>query len=942
MEDGLPSNHIYRICQDKKGLIWIATPNGVSAFDGIDFKNFTVEDGLCDKDILQTFADSQGRVWFSGFNGLLCFFKDGKFYNNKNTPWLPRSLSGRYFKHIVETKDKEILFTDGLSLFKLNPSDEIEEIKKEHPIAWCYFGRNEEIIYPDKTEISFMGEAGAWGLKEDGWYQYNFRTSQTNFMFPTYDEGKNTWAHIFYDEKIEGYWISSAQGLVLWIANKRGIKYSKILDFHALLDFRDRAGNYWIATNKGVYFLKAELLKTNFHELPPLSDGNTIRSITADDAGNIWLGFSDGLLAKSKNNSFIFFEDKYAPNSNCHLKDITRASNGWLLISNDCGLVVIKKPKQTNGKDLNILRKFNKTGLGYFENNQFYLLNHTSSKSAIVLNNGQIYLGDFRGIVKPENTSNKITYEKIFNERVHLLRAGKKTIWANSNQGLIKCEQDSCFAQNFDEPKLKERLIDIEVIDDDFVWVATISSGIFCVYKNKIYNISRKDGLASQSCNSISVQGDSVIWMGSPPGLHRIKYTIKDEILKIDKIELYGKNHGLQSKNIDKVYASKNSVWVTSGKGLLNFTEKNLGKDQNPPCPYISNISIQNKDTIIHENYNLPHNKNSISIAYRDACFKSTQYEYQLKGLDNNWIPTTQSQVNFSYLSPGSYSFFLRAQNGEVVWSEKKQMTAFYIRPALWQRWWFWPAIALLIGLGIAWLVYLRFKRREQRTTLLREIEDYKHKALSAQINPHFMFNALNSIQSYILKNDKKNANKYLSNFAKLMRLTLDNSLETQISLAQELEALELYMSLEAIRFSKKFEYEIQVAPEIDTTKTKIPSLLIQPFVENAIWHGIMHKAESNGKIWIRIKREGEMLQCEVEDNGIGRKKAAEIKKSSHRLKHKSAGMSITEKRLQLLNSLKKFKYNYQITDLYKDGQPSGTKINFSIPHILNSNQTTP
>jgi LytS/YehU family sensor histidine kinase len=232
--------------------------------------------------------------------------------------------------------------------------------------------------------------------------------------------------------------------------------------------------------------------------------------------------------------------------------------------------------------------------------------------------------------------------------------------------------------------------------------------------------------------------------------------------------------------------------------------------------------------------------------------------------------------------------------------------------------------------------VQQKFKAHLERSERERQLAELKQKstememqALRAQMNPHFIFNSLNSINMFILENNKLLASEYLSKFSRLVRLILQNSQEAFIPLERELEALQLYLELEALRFENKFEYKIDVDDDVDSTMLKVPPLIIQPYAENAIWHGLMHKKEK-GLLEIEVYREDEMLIYKITDDGIGRKKAAELKSKSASTQ-KSMGMRITADRIDMLRQQNKT--SITITDLVlADGNPGGTEVLIKIP----------
>jgi len=242
--------------------------------------------------------------------------------------------------------------------------------------------------------------------------------------------------------------------------------------------------------------------------------------------------------------------------------------------------------------------------------------------------------------------------------------------------------------------------------------------------------------------------------------------------------------------------------------------------------------------------------------------------------------------------------------------------------------------LILIIFIGILLLRQNKMKTKERISEMNHKISEITQQNLRQQMNPHFIFNTLNSIQYYVFQNDKIASNNYMTKFAALMRKTLDNSQYTSIPIKEEIDALNLYLELESLRFKGKFDWDIKVDDEIDTLLYKIPTMLIQPYVENSIGHGLMHKENGKGEIHIDLKLEEDSIKCTIEDNGIGREKAIKIKKNKNR-NHNSLGTSITESRLKLVNAIYGRKMRIQYTDL-KDynGEPVGTRVVINIPII--------
>jgi uncharacterized membrane-anchored protein YhcB (DUF1043 family) len=311
-------------------------------------------------------------------------------------------------------------------------------------------------------------------------------------------------------------------------------------------------------------------------------------------------------------------------------------------------------------------------------------------------------------------------------------------------------------------------------------------------------------------------------------------------------------------------------------------------------------------------------------------------YIHKLEGFETSWSPpTSQNNVTYSNLPPGNYVFKVRCCNNQGVWSMEPLTFLFSVDYPFWQHWWFALLILSFIGLVIFSIFRIRLnqvkKEQEKESKTQIEIAKNELKALRAQMNPHFLFNSLNSIQHYIINNKGEEAVFYLNRFAKLMRMILNNSEKSSITLNEEIEALKIYIDLERMRFSNLFNYEIIIDQNLDSDYEQIPAMLLQPYVENAILHGLTPK-DSSGFLKITFFIKDNFIHVYIEDNGIGRKKAQELKNQS-RKNHASMGMKITTDRLRLLSDVQQASYSVNFTDLYDAKQnPIGTRVEISWP----------
>jgi hypothetical protein len=336
----------------------------------------------------------------------------------------------------------------------------------------------------------------------------------------------------------------------------------------------------------------------------------------------------------------------------------------------------------------------------------------------------------------------------------------------------------------------------------------------------------------------------------------------------------------------------------------------------------------------------LPSDYNTISFYYRGICLTNPEkvlYSRKLDGVDKEWSePGPEDYIKYSNLAPGKYTFRVRSCNNEGVWNKKETMFSFSVKFPFYLTWWF----LLISFVGLFGIIYSIFMvriyniKKKQRLDFDRKVEMSKIelKALRSQMNPHFIFNSLNAIQHYIFHTKSDEAIKYLNKFARLVRIILNNSDRQTVTVGEDLEALRLYLELEQMRFEDKFEYEITVDESVDLDYDIMPPLLMQPYVENAILHGLNPKAVK-GTLTIRLASENNFLICTITDNGIGREKSAEMKRTMPFKKHTSMGMKITEERLKILNEINNSQLSVTITDL-KDEHNNvlGTRVELFVP----------
>ncbi len=480
------------------------------------------------------------------------------------------------------------------------------------------------------------------------------------------------------------------------------------------------------------------------------------------------------------------------------------------------------------------------------------------------------------------------------------------------------------------------------------LWVGSLSGLAKIDLESKTVDTiyTEKDGLPDKSIHSMLASDANTLWLGTPKGL--VRFLIKEQIF-----QTFSLADGTQSSEFYLWAAIKRpngELWFGGSNGITIVRPDDISYLETKPVVKITGIKINDLErpgladsktgatNITQINHlDLDYGDNTLSfefvaIEYSDPT--NNQLRYMLKGADDHWLELKKGELGFARypkLSHGDYTLVIQAANSDGVWGDPVEVIKVKINPHWTNTWPFKISISILVGL-LTWLIIrYRIAQIQEKADLNTRVAENKMAALRSQMSPHFVFNSLQTVNGFIAKQDLRGAMEYINQFARLMRVILENSREGQISLEREIELLELYMKIESRRFSNPFTYSINVGEEVDTYNMEIPSMLLQPFVENAIKHGLFHKKEG-GHINIAFLRKNGSLKCVVEDNGVGRAKTAEINAQQGR-NHTSRGLQIVNERLAIIRAANPGEYDVKITDLLDRQQnPSGTRVEITLP----------
>ncbi len=486
----------------------------------------------------------------------------------------------------------------------------------------------------------------------------------------------------------------------------------------------------------------------------------------------------------------------------------------------------------------------------------------------------------------------------------------RQKICAGNNKGIYELE-NNILSPVIENDSLFQNISSLFGTPDN-IWIGTESNGLFrYTYSSK----ALKKINAANYIRQIRPDTDSTLLIASNEGI--LILLQKDGTL----LQQYSMLNGLLSNEIQDAHFDKNKyIYVASSEGLqcldrtTNMKYPTSSEDLN-----VKSISAGGKHIAVDSSLQLAHTLNDVSIHYHLMSFasnKNVQYFTKLTPLESNWQPTQERSINYLDLSPGNYTFHLKAQ--DIYSNEVTHLPIkIYIKPPFWKTIWFrlllLAALVALIALIIRYLNYNNQQKLKKEKAINRKMAELELSALRAQMNPHFVFNALGAIQYHIQINEVEEADSYLTSFAKLMRKYLDSSKERMITLQQEIELLSLYTRLEQMRFEDLFKVSIHTHPELDRTSILVPSMMIQPFIENAVNHGLNERRDGKGQLHINFYEKEDILHCEIKDNGIGRENA----KKNKRKGHKSRGMSIIGEKVETLRQSEIADISIKIDNLY-------------------------
>lgn len=994
IDNGLAQGSITGIVHGNDGYIWIATADGLHRYDGYNFKIYRNDPqnkhSLPDNYISCLFEDSKGNLVIGLFSGEVCIlnknsstFKELKINQGQNLETANPVTSIN-----EDGKGNYLIGYDGGGLVKYDTAKHQSKTFKTGLSAELKSNSIKCIIKDNYTGNFWVGTSL-------GLYEYNANMESITQFKTTSKLDSQSITTVLTPEPDKIFIGTYGQGLYQYIrggdsAVRLKLPKSKGTRFISFLKKTPNRNEIWIGTLGGIYKWEGQsiTLYTNNPLNPESLVDNNTQSAIIDRFGSLWIATINGLSRFDRrlklfnlfrefrwkdtlinNNVYCIYED---PSKTIWMGSL---SSGIIKFNPETEEITAWPVIKTQEIETRMVRTIYKDRSGQLwigsrdkglfkffpEQNRFeaingakgYKISSITIRSIYEDREGNLWIGTANGLNKYDRKTNHF----------EIFRAVKESPNNNSIYQISESADDrflylACFRGGFQIFNKADKTFKLfttnlpiknnigksyamcfEMLGKDSVMVGTYGGGL-CIINlktGKSRSITEKQGLANNSVYGILRQGD-IFWLSTNRGLSSFN-------IRTNFIRNFGIKNYIQSNEYNEGAYCKTSDGTFYFGGVNGF---NYFKPSNFPSgneTYKTEITgIKKGDAEVPflmdkkgERYiQLNYNDNLISFEFATLNFISTnanQYAYKLEGFDDNWIKAgNRTTAYYTKLSPGHYTFRVKALTADSLSQNPGAFINIIIEPPFWQTWWFYSIIVLFI-LGIIYLV-IKWRTSVINKNYSHKLAELELKALRSQMNPHFIFNSLNSIQYFILKKEPKDAYNYLTKFSSLMRMILQNSKHKSISLQAEHDWLKTYLELENLRMENTLDFNITIDKNLHPDRIYVPTMVLQPYVENAIIHGLLPK-EGNRKLTIEILAEGQNLKCIISDNGIGRTSSHELNKT--RLKHhESTAMNLTKDRLAILNIETGNGVGTNVIDMFDEhGNSIGTKVELILPLII-------
>jgi two-component sensor histidine kinase len=915
VEDGLPSNETYHVIQDRNGYIWSAGDQGVTRFDGEKIDVFGASDGMTDESVYKLYEDYRGRIWAVTSNKRLCYFENDSFHpyefndsilSNTTDVGIPLNIA-------VDSSNAVYVSYQCDGMLKIDSAGKVQSVGTRGLINGKKGTRTDRRLaweYVESTGVLLSYNTATYTAKFG-----HDQSSTTHYIMYRSSSGARDTMHIFRNEVDYSAVLTSKSvhyGHAISPDSMLAITYNDtwlLITRDTVRFFPERYGITNIQNIDGKVWLSLRNHGAKCYDLKNLDatptsylNEMTVTSVEKDWQGGHWFStLEHGLFYASNLNLSTFTPPSYCSNiGTFHLgqdQSYLLYNNGWLQRIEGDSSTWERLPAQGNNlsshydSSTDRLTMYNKD-LRVYEAGKLVSLVETPgvmqfAKLCVFPNNDYIiYQPRFISYASSEDT---VPYG-LDNKIIRVVLVDTVAVIVTTEEYLFK-KDTSIDSWDYGNEHWPKHPVFVQEHDGTH-YISTASGALFKV-EDKTAILVGDNPTKGKAISAIAVHNDTY-FLGTQRGIYI--FDAKTNSLQ----RIIGSLSGLPNSSVRDLAIRNDSLWIATKSGLSAIPLNKIQGSSNSILR-LKYLTINESAVVLTDTIYSPHNKNRIEILLESISFPrgvAPTIYYQLVGEEPVELSTTSAVVRYSSLRPGTYTFEYRATLDNINFTSPKHITI-VILPPFWLTWWF-IIIAVLLALGVIYLIIRwRIGVRTRKSAIASQLLELRSSALRAQMNPHFTYNALNSIQSLIASNDTEKAAIYLAEFSQLMRMALEASTKELITVEEEVSIVRHYLLLEKVRFKEKIEYSIEIGPEVDADTIKVPPMIIQPYVENAIIHGLLPK-QTPGNVRINIGfKEANQLLIVIEDDGIGLAKSAE----SNIPGATSKGMEITKSRIQLLDA---------------------------------------
>ncbi len=928
--------------------MWFSTDAGLCKFNGSTIQIFDRKNGLPEASVYAIREGKNGEIWISTANNRIFKITDDKISEPPFSKKFIESINKLELNYMLEMQGDSLWLCTQLKSFNVNTTtNTIERVSENDSIPDFTFIAGKNSLFFIRPVTKPIKEKNTVNIKIKSssetknftipvrWnsnptlrvstaaFAGNYYITYSNILI-TFDNNWNHSVHYFpsyiislYVDKQNGIWIGTAKEGVFYypsIHSEPAHCINSLKNFSVSGVYQDKEDGIWCSTlENGIYYCRNKEV-IDYSSVPGLDKKTEL------------LKYTDGkVFVSTEKNGLIIMEDdsiiRRQPKTKetMLITDVLKMDDGWLL---GCNLFVLQTDKNFH----------NERSVTVGEQNLNY-----GCRQLITTAGNKIFGIQYGHLVEVKNGKQI--------PRISSLISGGRCIAVYiQNELLVGCK-DGLFRCGLSDFKLQKIegiqgvvTAILEAEKNEF-FISTKDHGLFLLQNNQVKSLSHELNIPTDRITDITKDKSGNIWAASNIGIIKIRRLNGQYATTV-----YNNSNGLPGDEVMMIESAGNKIFFSGNKGLFSFSETANLKNTEPPGLRLNLVQTGNtRLPLSNLNYSFPYNRNTVRFLFDVLTYKD-ESKFLLMDLNGSKSIVKGPEIILSNLSPGKYDLKVHALNNDRILSEQPVFLHFEIQKPFWLT---GPFILIMIALVLLALIIItrsiikrRIKKEREKANIQRRLAEYHMAALRAQMNPHFLFNCINSVQHYILSDNSEKACDYLAKFAKLIRMVLNYSSENFISLRQELEVVQLYIELEQERFKNRFTYSINVEQNKNINEAKVPALILQPYVENAIWHGLMNLgASQKGHITISASyKENDLLELVIDDNGIGMKKASQMTYQTH----KSFANETNKQRNEILNLISGKKGSIIISDKTDEqNNIQGTRVQIEIPQGIDFDSAT-